>query len=95
MSVNHQDSLAVPAPLIGHGFGEDSSVEVSVTLLSGLEARSMSKLRVGTDFSGIEGPCCALRGLGVKFELVFALEIKPKLRSLLRSEFKPKRLDKD
>ena len=55
----------------------------------------MSKLRVGTDFSGIEGPCCALRGLGVKFELVFASEIKPKLRSLLRSECKPKRLDKD
>ena len=44
-------------------------------------------IRVGTDFSGIETPLQALKGLGVPFRHMFAAESQPHLRKFIRKLF--------
>ena len=57
---------------------------------------AMSKsVRVGTDFSGLETPCRALRSVGVPHQLVFASEKHKGLGKLIQLEFKPQKFYKD
>ena len=56
---------------------------------------SSKPLRIGTDFSGLETPCRALRRLGVAHRLVFASEKNKKLAKLIKLDFNPEKFYKD
>ena len=55
----------------------------------------VKSVRVGTDFSGLETPCRALRKVGVPHKLVFASEKHKGLAKLIQLDFKPERFYKD
>jgi DNA (cytosine-5)-methyltransferase 1 len=52
-------------------------------------------LRLGTFFSGIETPSIALKQSGVKHKLVFAIELEPTLRELIRVTWRPDQIHED
>lgn len=56
---------------------------------------SSKQIKVGTDFSGLETPCRALRSLGVNHKLVFASEKNKKLGKLIELDFRPDKFYED
>lgn len=55
----------------------------------------VKSVRVGTDFSGLETPCRALRSVGVPHTLVFASEKHKGLSKLIQLDFKPQHFYQD
>ena len=57
--------------------------------------KGSSRLRVGTDFSGMETPIIALRSLGVKYQHMFSSDNCPHAKTVILEKFKPKQFFDD
>lgn len=55
----------------------------------------MKRLRVGTDYSGIETPLMALQALRIPYRHIFSSESCPKIRAIIEERFAPERIFKD
>ena len=66
-----------------------------IIMLDHGEAVAPPKLRIFTDFSGMEAPCLALEGLGVDYLHVGACEKSPSLQKFIRKNVAPQLLYKD